>query len=158
MQCNVLTQLKHNGALYVPGSLADLPDDVAEGLIKDGVVEAYDPKATSGASTDSDTPTQTEEVKNAGDEQENTDEKNDSQSDNENEDSNSSEQPEGGSEQPLEDLPYQELQKRAASLEIQYVGVSRNDLIENIRAAEANSDENDGDNGDADEDDNGDDL
>lgn len=39
MIVKVKSNLDHNNVLYKPGMSADLPDDVAESLIKDGVVE-----------------------------------------------------------------------------------------------------------------------
>ena len=142
MQYNVLTPLKRDGSLYPPGALLELDNkDVAAALVKDGVIEEFTerPKPTLPKTQ----PPKADET---------------ADSTGGSEESNGSDETEGGDadegEKALEGLSYQELQKRAADLGLKSVGVSRDDLITSIRAAEAEA----GNDGEGAGDDNGDDA
>jgi hypothetical protein len=104
MQYNVLLNLKHNHARYAPGSLVELDEKTAAGLIADGVVEELKEQPK---------PEKTEKEDNGG-------------------------------EKSLEDMSGAELKEEAANRDLPTSG-SKADLIERIKAADAESDDN-GDN------------
>lgn len=50
MQYKVKSPLKHDGELYKAGSLVDMPEDVAAGLLKEGIIA--DPNSVDEPETD----------------------------------------------------------------------------------------------------------
>ena len=113
----VTGNLHHNTAVYEPGEILELTDEEAKPLLEAGVIEPENPDLEDVMKPeDADSESKTDEE---------------------------SEPDAPGEQTPsLETLSYKDLQEKAKSLNLPYVGVSKSDLIESItKASEAGKEE-----------------